>query len=1224
MSSSNKLNKRRKSQKRKRPIGFQYDTLETRQVLTTVLPAFSPDATVLYQIHGASDQQGQLSEIDLANETFADVGSNAGFKINGTGFRTADGYIYGIKMDADQLIRIGADGQNEILGDIDGLPNGNYFTGDFGQDGLLYLRHGNNFYGVNVDTVAVERVATADQNVSKTYDITYNPETGLHYSVRKSGTRAEFISIDLTSASDVATVSVINDNLQPAGTYGALFSDASGRVFAANNAGGLYEIELETGVATYAGHSPSASSNDGAASSLAFFDLPPVVIDAWMSTTVGEAAANIPIESPYDLEGQTLQINVLELPDVGQIFDAVGNAVSVNQSLTVEDLIGLKYQPPEQVDSGVGPVSFVYEVSDGLHISNGSVEISLAGLSRITGQVIVHDDTEESSFAGYVYNNEIRITGENYLGTAIDQTVLTDVNGKYEFTDVAPGTYQIEQLQPPVVFDGYVEFGDADSIVKSNAIEGLVVSSDPNLINGPTFFEYAPTLISGFSYVDSNANGVVDVDDPGIGSVAIELSGTDFDGNSISRFTTTNSYGYYEFRGLAPGTYRVVQTQPDQFISAQSNVGEFGGIASNNQIDGIELSAGQLGNGYSFGEYENSSLAGNVFVDNDIDKAFDSGDTPLANVTLRLTGVDFQGNQIQLESTTDALGAYLFDGLAAGTYSLTQIQPLELDDGFSHIGIFNNDETTLASNGTTGVNQIADITVGSGRHGRSFNFSERISYRFATSFDQTLTFEGTDSADHFEFVAGEVFHTVTLNGEEFLIDAAVNSNILFDGKLGEDHVSLTGSTKIEDVVTTGSTATMRSENWRIHTFASERFVANSGGGYDRAFMYDTVEDDRVKMQQDYSRLWNDNYSAETHGYHRSYAYAENGGEDRAYLYDSKYDDTVKMTSTSARMISRNFYNFAGNFERVYAYAVNGGSDRAQFWDSKMDNDVFQASPEYARMYNKSFYNIATGFKQIDAFAVNGGSNDRAYLSGSEGDDLLIGTPEKTGMTGHGFDFDVHDFERTYAVSNGGNDRALLFDSKLDDRFVARPDQVRLYNDDYYLSAKGFGDVDAFSSSGGNDRAYFYDSAGDDTLVTLENEMRLFGTGFDNTSHGFARNYAHSTKGGHDAALLYDTAQADTVKIGASVSKMYGESYYSWLNGFENVATRFTNASRYDRALAFGTVDSDTLAMSGELADLIYDHAADFIYDTDAHELDDEDDDDMASINDDLASLASNE
>ena len=73
-----------------------------------------------------------------------------------------------------------------------------------------------------------------------------------------------------------------------------------------------------------------------------------------------------------------------------------------------------------------------------------------------------------------------------------------------------------------------------------------------------------------------------------------------------------------------------------------------------------------------------------------------------------------------------------------------------------------------------------------------------------------------------------------------------------------------------------------------------------------------------------------------------------------------------------------------------------------------------------------------------------------------------------------------------------------------------------------------------------------------------------------------------------------------------------------------MTTRFTNASRHDRALAFGTIDSDTLAASGELAALIYDHAAEFIYDTDAYDLSvDETDDDLPSIYEDFIILDSN-
>ena len=1188
-----------------------YDKLEQRQVMTTMLPGFAPDAGVLYQIHGVTGEQGQLSEIDLVNETFVDVGSKAGFKINGTGFRVDDGYVYGIKMDTDELIRIGSNGEHEILGDIDGLPNGSYYTGDFGEDGLLYLRHRNHYYGVNVDDVAVERVATATQDVTKTYDIAYNPNTGLHYSIRKVGQQAEFISIDLNPGSDDAIVSVINDDLKPAGTYGAVFSDASGRVFAANNAGGLYEIDLHTGVATFAGNSPRASSNDGAVSSAAYLDLPPVAHDVWMSILAGEPAREIAIDAPYDLEGQPIQISVVALPEVGQILDADGNSIAANQLLTIEELTSLQFLPPDELATDFGPVKFVYQVSDGSQIAVGQVEIEFAGLSRIAGQVVVVDDTEESSFAGYAFNNEIRLSGQDFRGNNVSLTVLTDVDGNFQFDQIAPGIYSVQQIQPPVVFDSYAETDIPDAIMQSNKISNIVVGAEPASLDDLSFYEFAPTLVSGFTYVDANANGQIDVAESGIGSVAIELSGIDFDGNAVSESTTTNSYGYYEFRGLAPGTYNVVQTQPESYLSAVSHIGEFGGQPGDNQIENIALHAGQLGHGYSFGEYESSSLAGNVFVDNDLDKSFDQGDSPLEGITVELSGTDFIGNQVFASATTNAAGEYQFDGLLAGTYRLTQIQPMLVtgtSEGFSHVGIFNNDEFVLASNGTAEPNQISGIEVGVGRHGRSFNFSESVDYAFARRFDQKMVFYGTDSADRFEFIAGNDSHTVIVNDREFIIDSSKRTEFVFDSKIGEDAIFITGSEKVEWVMTTGSTSTMVSENWKVHAVAGEHFVIDSGGGYDRAFMYDTMEDDRIKMTQDYSRMWNDSNSTETRGFHRSYAYAENGGQDRAYLYDSKYEDTVKMTSENARMISRKFYSFAVGFERVYAYSVNGGDDRAQFWDSEFDRDVFQAAPDFSRMYNDSFYNAATGFSQSDAFGYGGGENDRAYLFGSEGDELLVGSPRKTGMTGTAFSFDVHGFERTYAVGKGGNDRALLFDSKQDDHFVASPEEAKLYNDNYYLNAKGFSSVDAFSSSGGNDRAYFHDSTGDDTLIALENEMRLFGIGFDNTSHGFARAYAHSTNGGNDSALLYDTNSADTVKLGAEVSKMYGDTYYTWLNSFENVETRFSNASRHDRALVFGAVDSDTLAMSGELAALIYDHAAEFIYDADAENPDDQSED----------------
>lgn len=1210
-------------QRRTRKTTCGYETLEPRVCLAPLIP-FSKDAGVLYQIHGVRGEQGQLSEIDLTSDLFVDIGQRAGFKINGTGFRTADGYIYGIKMDTDELIRLGATGEHEILGAIAGLPDGNYFTGDFASDGRLYVRHRNTFYGINVDNQTVERVVTATEDVHKTYDIAYNPVTELHYSIRKNGRRAEFVAIDLTTDSDNAVVNVIHDDFKPVGTFGALFSDAAGRVFAANNAGGLYEVDANTGQATFAGYSPRASSNDGSFSAEAVINLPPVAANDWISTLTGDHVVDLNTTPPYDLEGDSLTIRVSQLPDFGMVTQEDGTPVQPDQLLTINELTHLKYQSPESADSFDGtPVGFVYSVSDGYQSAMGSVDIHFAGLSRITGQVIVMDDTEESSYEGYVLNNEIQLTGEDILGNSVEQRATTDVNGEFEFSQLAPGEYQIVQTQPPTVFDGFVEMGELPGTPSQNTAAEVVIPTEPRSFDGLTFVEEAPTQISGFVYVDVNGNNQIDVDEHGIGNVTITLDGVDNQGESIQRVATTDSYGFYEIRNLRAGTYNLTQQQPDGYINAQINVGDLGGTVGDNQVIGIVTSAGQGGTKYHFGEYESSSLAGSVFLDDDIDNAFDQGDLPFANVTIELTGIDLLGNAVVREIQTDSEGNYLVDDLMAGTYDLFATPIDEYPDGQAHLGIFNNDETVLDSNGTALKNRIVGIETGVGRHGRSFNFSKHSHYGLVKQFDNYFLFEGTDANDEFEFIAGDETHSVIFNGVLYEYDVGENQSFTFKGYSGEDQVHIRGSEKVEQLIYSGDIGKMVSENWRVQFVQSEHITVQSGAGYDRAFLYDTDQDDRIKMTQDYARMWNQILRIEVRGFHRTYAYAENGGEDRVYHYDSKYDDTVKMTSTNSRVIGRKFYNFARDFERNYAFSVNGGDDRAQFWDSASDQDTFQAHMEYGRMYNEDFYNFAEGFGSIDVFGVIGGENDRAFLHGTEGEDILLSSPARSGLSGHGYQVNVHRFERIYAHSGGGEaDRAYLFDSKLDDRFIAGPSEAKLYNDDYFLKAVGFPQVDAYSSRGGNDRAYFNDSDGTDTLITLETESRMFGDGFDNTTHGFSRTYVQSSAGGDDVALLYDSQHADTIKITDDLAKMYGENYYTWLSGFSLVRAEFTKANRYDRALVFGDISESTLTLSGELSGLIFDHAAEFVHDPDADNQDDygPDDFERVSLRDLLAEI----
>ncbi len=447
------------------------ESLEHRQMLSADgLVPFAGDS-VLYQIRGTSGNQGQLSEIDVASGAFVDVGSNAGFSINGIGYRTSDNFIYGMEMSNDHLIRIGAGGSYERLGAIDGLPPGSYYTGDFGHDGLLYVRHNNTMFGINVDKVAVERTVNAP-GVSGIADIAYNPETELYYAVRRqSGTNktADFISVDLREGASLGKVTVISSTLAPGGTYGAVFSDANGRIFAANNKGGLYEIDVKTGEAAFAGKTPVASSNDGAAPTNVSVNLPPVVRDSFVSTIQGAENVSLDITQPSDLEGDTLTIRIAELPTLGVVRSAK-TPVQVGDLISVERLAALVYDAPVSYDGTADPGDFTYSVTDGEHTVVGRVDFQLSGHSQIAGQVQILDTSDYGAWAGYVFNNEILLSGYDRLGNSVSKVATTDMDGRFLFEGLLPGNYQLDQVQPEDVNDGFAATAELGRVRSSNTI----------------------------------------------------------------------------------------------------------------------------------------------------------------------------------------------------------------------------------------------------------------------------------------------------------------------------------------------------------------------------------------------------------------------------------------------------------------------------------------------------------------------------------------------------------------------------------------------------------------------------------------------------------------------------------------------------------------------------------------------------------------------------------
>jgi uncharacterized repeat protein (TIGR01451 family) len=96
--------------------------------------------------------------------------------------------------------------------------------------------------------------------------------------------------------------------------------------------------------------------------------------------------------------------------------------------------------------------------------------------------------------------------------------------------------------------------------------------------------------INGRVVVDVNGNDVRDSGDLPIQGVVLML----FDANNaVVGTAVTNSAGYYEFTGLLPGVYRVVQSQPVAFADSNQTTGSSGAVTSGvNTITAITVDAG--------------------------------------------------------------------------------------------------------------------------------------------------------------------------------------------------------------------------------------------------------------------------------------------------------------------------------------------------------------------------------------------------------------------------------------------------------------------------------------------------------------------------------------------------------------------------------------------------------------------------------------------------------
>ncbi|MGI9471035.1 MAG: MSCRAMM family protein [Rubripirellula sp.] len=387
----------------------------------------------------------------------------------------------------------------------------------------------------------------------------------------------------------------------------------------------------------------------------------------------------------------------------------------------------VEYTPVGLID-GDSHTGLIDDVRVGENVNGGLIQ----NITMTPGGIgIAYNFCESSpvSISGYVYHDQSndgrRDAGEAPIRdasvTLVDvdgreiATVETDSDGRYEFADLPPGEYSVVETQPSGYLDGIdrpgtVRGSSVGRVSGADRLSGIRLNQGDDAVEY-NFGELLGASLSGRVHADSDGDCELDPGEETLAGVTIRI----FDelGNEVAS-TLTGSDGRYSFHGLRPGTYTVVEEQPEGYFEGKAKAGSVGGdVIGGSRIGNITLASGENAVEYDFCERPGAEISGTVYNDRDADCRRDAGEPGIEGVVVEL--YDESGQRIG-RALTDAAGNYRFTNLPAGTYTVRETQPT----GWLHGG----QDAGSAGGNDSNDDVISEIPISWGDRLTQYDFCE--------------------------------------------------------------------------------------------------------------------------------------------------------------------------------------------------------------------------------------------------------------------------------------------------------------------------------------------------------------------------------------------------------------------------------------------------------------------------------------------------------------------